>query len=468
MAKKRRKQSTEPTRKQVAIGRRHREQSRRVMIFTGAVIALVLLVIIAGLVDEFVRKPNSPIARVDGTTIRTRDFQHRVRLQRYNLEKQLEQYRMLDAQFSSGDQPSIFASQINQIQGLLANQETLSQQILDQMIDEEVIRKIAAERGITVSPEEIEAELRSQVARGRGAVTEPEATATAQAAIEATATAESWTPTPTPTPNPEQGEGGEPTPTPSPTPTPTVHILTDAEYQAGLQEMETTLAQIADMSLDEYRRVIEARLLEEKLRELVGKDVPTTEEQVRARHILIAIRTPAPTPTPTYTPTPLPEGAEAPTPTPTPTEPTPTPTPTLAPRTEEEALALAQELVERLRAGEDFAKLAEEYSDDPGSKASGGDLGWFGRGRMVPEFEEAAFSLEPGQISDPVKTPFGYHIIQVMEKDPARPVDPFELERRKSEAYRKLLDEQKAALNIERYWSPDKVPPTPTPGLPPR
>lgn len=419
------------------------------MIFTGVVIAITLVLILVGAANDYLCKPRLPLARVGNAAIHAYDLERRFRLQKNSLERQLEQYRMLDAQFSTGQGPSIFASQINQIQALLSNPETLRRQVLDQMIDEEVIRQLAAQRGISVSPEEVEADLRSQVARGRGALTEPEATATAQAQVEATATAASWTPTPTPTPNPEGAETEEPTPTPTPTSTPTIHILTDAEYQEGLQNMVTTLAQVADMSLDEYRRIIEVRLLEEKLREQVAQEVPTTEEQVHARHILIAIRTPAPTPTPTFTPTPLPEGVQPPTP--TPQEPTPTPTPTLEPRTEEEALALAKELVERLRAGEDFAELAREYSDDPGSKESGGDLGWFGRGRMVPEFEEAAFSLEPGEISDPVKTMFGYHIIQVLEKDPSRPVDPLELERRRDEAYRNLLAEQKAAMDIQRW-----------------
>ncbi len=65
------------------------------------------------------------------------------------------------------------------------------------------------------------------------------------------------------------------------------------------------------------------------------------------------------------------------------------------------------------RAGADFAALAAEHSDDPGSKDSGGDLGWFGRGRMVPEFEEAVFAAKPGDIVGPVKSQFGYHIIKV-------------------------------------------------------
>jgi parvulin-like peptidyl-prolyl isomerase len=79
------------------------------------------------------------------------------------------------------------------------------------------------------------------------------------------------------------------------------------------------------------------------------------------------------------------------------------------------ARAKAEDLLKRVRAGEDFAALAKEFSDDPGSKAQGGDLGWFGRGQMIKEFEDAAFALKQGEVSGLVESPFGYHIIKVEE-----------------------------------------------------
>jgi peptidyl-prolyl cis-trans isomerase C len=81
--------------------------------------------------------------------------------------------------------------------------------------------------------------------------------------------------------------------------------------------------------------------------------------------------------------------------------------------TPEEALAKAEDLEKRIKAGEDFAKLATAESDDAGSGAKGGDLGFFRHGQMVPSFDEAAFKLSPGQVSEPVRSQFGYHIIKV-------------------------------------------------------
>ncbi|MCH7322812.1 peptidylprolyl isomerase [Solibacillus sp. MA9] len=78
--------------------------------------------------------------------------------------------------------------------------------------------------------------------------------------------------------------------------------------------------------------------------------------------------------------------------------------------------ALAKEIVAKLKAGEDFAKLAKEYSTDTGSAEKGGELGWFSVGTMVEQFNDAAYALEVNEISEPVKSDFGYHIIQVTDK----------------------------------------------------
>ncbi len=117
---------------------------------------------------------------------------------------------------------------------------------------------------------------------------------------------------------------------------------------------------------------------------------------------------------------------------------------------------LAESVLKKLHDGADFAELAKEYSDDKSNAANGGELGSFGRGVMVPEFEKAAFALRPGQLSEVVRTPFGFHIIKVEEYTEAgvKPlVDAIaevkaglKLEKARQLAYEKAMD----AYNINR------------------
>lgn len=129
---------------------------------------------------------------------------------------------------------------------------------------------------------------------------------------------------------------------------------------------------------------VDTAFTDDELREIYQRDLPGT--RIRARHILLRI----------------PEGA---------TE-----------AQEDSVRALAESIRERILAGENFALLAGEYSQDPGTASSGGDLGTFMRGQMVPQFEEVAFNLDEGEVSQVVQTAFGLHIIRLEE----RIVPPFE------------------------------------------
>ena len=99
----------------------------------------------------------------------------------------------------------------------------------------------------------------------------------------------------------------------------------------------------------------------------------------------------------------------------------------------------AEEILELLKSGRDFAELAGEYSKDTLSAEQGGNLGFFQRGEMVPEFEEAAFSLPVNQVSDPIETTYGFHIIEVLGRKAAKEVAFEEVEEKVREA---LLEEQ--------------------------
>lgn len=550
MAKKRRRRRQEEqpqveNRREVRLRARDRERNLRLTAIVGGLVGVALLLVLYGVVNELIIKPNSVLAQVEDQEIVTRDFWQQARLRESELENQRLRLQLFAQQF--GDS-SLFASQIASINATLASPLTLGTQVLNEMIEGAVLQIKAPEVGVSVTDEEVEDTLLEEVARGQGALTVPQATATADAAVEATATAETFTPTPVPsaTPTPEDSSDSAPTavaaaaepetveeaPTPEP---PTV--LTDELYAEGLSTLEDNLRDNAGMSLATYREVIRARLLRTKMSETVSRDlVSDTEEQVRVRHILISVdpepepagesegatpaaeTTPAPpgsteedgesTVTPAETPAPAPEssdenseGPEAPAVDTTvevggEDETSPAETPAPAPESsnkngkgpeapvvettekgaaeddgvgsppapeiwnpdangdgrvdDAEALAFAQILHQRILDGEDFADLALRFSNDPGSGSQGGELGWAGRGRYVAEFEETAFSLGVGEMSAPVRSTFGYHIIEVLERDDERPKEEASLQQEYAEAFQTWLQEQVLSLNIDR------------------
>ena len=394
MAPSKQTETRELSRKEHSRRRRDETRNRWVLIGLAVVAALVVVIIAAGVIMELVVKPSQPVATVDNAKIGLRDYQKRVKFDWFQ------------------------AGQVTDPQGT-------SLKTLDTMVDEQLLREQAQQRGITVSEDEINA----AIEKSFGYLRVPP------------------TPAPSPTPDPSATPSSEPTATPVPSPTP---VSLEA-YEKAKKEYITRLNTNTGMTEADFRKIVELDLLRQKLYDQVAEDVPTVAEQVHARHILVAIRTPEPAATPT------PEGG------PTPDPNAPTPTPTLEPRDDAQALARIIEVQQKLGAGEDFAALALSYSDDPGSKTQGGDLGWFARGQgLVKEFEDAAFSLETGKVSDPVKTQFGYHLIRVDEKDPARALDAYTIQTKKYEAFNKWLTDLRNAAKVDRTWAIEKVPPTPS------
>ena len=196
-----------------------------------------------------------------------------------------------------------------------------------------------------------------------------------------------------------------------------ITLLSLAAKNAGLDKDPEVKAQIEEAT----RQILAQAYLQKKILSQVGtvdektiekyyqehKDRYQEPEAVRARHILIEV----------------PQGATK--------------------EQEAQALKKAEEIRQRALKGEDFAKLAEKYSADPGSRKKGGDLGFFTRGQMVKEFEDVAFSLKPGEISKPVRTAFGYHIIKVEAHRPAKQKTLAEV---KDQIKEEIIQERQEAL----------------------
>jgi peptidyl-prolyl cis-trans isomerase C len=135
--------------------------------------------------------------------------------------------------------------------------------------------------------------------------------------------------------------------------------------------------------------------------------------------------------------------------------------------TEEEAKTITA----KLKSGEDFAKLAQEFSKDPGSGKEGGDLGWFTTDRMVPEFGEAASKMKPGQVSDPVKTQFGWHIIKVEDMREKKPPSYDEVKDQVQQFLERqvqtdIIGKLRTSLKIEKKDAPAAAPAAPAASAP--
>jgi len=422
------------TKKHLAKQQREARQTKIIIIVTIIIGALILGLVGYGLVDQLIVRPRTRVAQVGETTIRVKEFESQVQYTRIQMLNQAYQYFSFYQQF--GEFGQSFLETAQSIASELSQPVNLGREVLDDMIDNILIREAAAERGITASEEEVDEALKSAFGFFPDGTPTPTQTATIVSTPTLSETqyalvTPTFTPTATdlptetpevsPTPSEEAqtedetSEGGntegmdeslgedaedlegeeENAATPTITSTPTI-TLTPTPYTTeifgqDLQEFDDLYAAY-NFTIEDLRSLFEVDILREKLVEEITADLEPFKEEVWARHILV--------------------------------------------ETEEEA----QDILGQLEDGGDFHELAAEYSMDESNASDGGNLGWFDKETMVPEFTEAAFSLEKGEISELVETSFGFHIIQNLGKRDSQ-ILPQEFRQDKQEAFNTWLSE---------------------------
>jgi parvulin-like peptidyl-prolyl isomerase len=399
------------TKKHIARLEREQRQIRliRGMAIGGIVVVVALLVY--GYLNMNVFSKQQAVALVNGAKITIGQFQERVRLERVGLYNQLNQYQYFQQAFGMDT-----TQQQQDITTTLNSTDTMGDRVLNTMIDEVLIRQKAKERGITVSSADVDKFIQNAYGFNSGGTPTPTVTPTEFAyptlsAKQLTMYPPTLTPTvaPTSTPDPSVTATATVPAVASPTPVPALPTASPTPYTLeGFQgQFKKTVDEFKGYGISEetLRSVYELQVLRTKLMEDQEKDFQATETQVLARHILVD--------------------------------------------TEAES-----KVVENLlKDGADFATLARKYSKDTGSGQNGGELGWAPASNYVTEFADAVSTLEIGAISEPVKTQFGYHIIQVIAREEL-PLSADQLAQKKQTAFDEWLKSihDSSDITIKDVW----------------
>jgi parvulin-like peptidyl-prolyl isomerase len=269
----------EMTRKHLARAEREARQRRWLLIGVVGVLVLVIGLVGYAFLDTRVLRFQQPVATVSGKNITTADFQKRVRFTRGQINTQINQLQVQRQQFA-GDETLGFITQqidqqINDLQSQLDSPSALGKRVLDNMIEEELVRQEAARRNITVTPDEVQTAIEHDFNYYR---IPPTATPVPTA---------SPTPLVSPTPKPTATVSITPTETPEPTETP-MPTATPVTEQAFNDAFSKYLSQIAPtgMTQQDLDKLVEANLLRNKLQEAFNKDVPTSGDQAQFRYIV--------------------------------------------------------------------------------------------------------------------------------------------------------------------------------------
>jgi len=410
------------SKKHLARMERERRQTMLITYIAIAIVVAVVGMIGYGILDQSVLQATKPVARVGEDVITTREFQMRVRLARQQYINQYIQYIQFAQMFGMDPTSDPTISQyLTQIQTTLDNSAQMGSDTLDQLVDELLIRQYAQKNGIVVSPEELDQTIQSDFNFFPNGTPTPTITpmtivyptlsATQLALVTITPTPSPFpTFTPSPTPTPDLSA----TPTTAPTITPTATPYTLEGFQSDFKTAAESYTNLGLTEADIRKIFFEDRLYRQKVYEIITKDVPHEQDQVWARHILVADE------------------------------------------------ATAKTVHTLLLAGGDFNTLAAAYSIDTGTKDVGGDLSWFGPGKMVAEFENEAFKLPVGAISQPVQSSFGWHIIQVLGHE-VRPLTEADYKQVTDAKFQEWLTEARNAATVKIYDNYlTKVPTDPT------
>jgi parvulin-like peptidyl-prolyl isomerase len=331
----------------------------------------------------------TPVATVNGEAITTEDFQGRVRLAMAEMIQQ-----------------AAFSGDVGDLPQQLADEQAIGQRVLDQMIDDRLIRQEAEAKGIVVTEQEIDRAIAEAFGYFPQGTPTPVPSFTPNPTIEALASIiPSPTSGPSPTPSPTATSGPSPTHTSTPPPRPTATPYTREAYEQVYAGTLDRLARLYGVKEGDFRSQFVAQLYRRRLFDSFEDQVPREQEHVKARHILV------------------------------------------------EDEATAQEVLDQLEAGEPWEDLALEYSTDETNRDRGGDLGWFPRGRMDPAFEQAAFEGEVGEVVGPVESSFGWHLIEVLDRE-VRPMEEFAYQLAVQRAFSEWLTSERveAEIQISSNW----------------
>jgi len=388
-------------------------QKRTIIISTIVVLVAVFSLVAYGVLDKYVLKPKTPIVQLDSRNVNVLEFEQRVRYQRFQIINQT--YQLIEFVQSLGGTPDIFAyfeQQIIMATTQLSQPLLIGQEVIQTISDDLIILAEAEKMGIEVDEAQIDQEIRSVFGyfpEGTPTpipINEPLPTST-MTSLQMTLVPPTDSPEedqeenqstlPTNTPQIEEAPEGEPDPTATPLLIPTEYTLD--LYEVSYQNYMDVLTN-EEIKEQTFRDTVRMYLVRKELMNVLSADITQTQEQIWVRHILV----------------------------------------------EDELTAL--EVTDKLAGGQDFVVLAAEYSSDETNKDNGGDLGWFALGMMVQPFEEAAFALEVGEISDPVQTDFGWHILQALGKE-QMPIDEAALENLRNQAFSEWLIEKRLEYELE-------------------